>query len=536
MDKPEQEAINTEKPAGSRVLQQELLSDAEDATNREHELTFVQAIKLYPKAVGWSILMSTALVMDGYDTKLISSLFAQGAFSKAYGKSLGKGKYQISAPWQSGLTNGSNVGQIIGLSFSGYLSERFGFRKTMIGALLLVPGFIFIQFFAPSLGVLEAGQILLGIPLGIFQSMTCVYAVEVMPTRLRGYLTSYVNICWVLGQLIASGVLRGVLNMEAPWAYRVPFAVQWFWPIPLIIGVFLAPESPWWLVRKNRLEDAKASLRRLTSPQNVAFDLDKTLALMALTTEHEREVNTGTHFLACFRGTDLRRTIIVIGSYCMQVFSGSTFRAYVTYFFEQAGLPTTQAFNMSIVAYALGLIGTVLSWILMTHVGRRALFIYGLIAVGSIFLIIGGLGVRLASAPSSGLSWAIGGLLLASVFIADSAVLPVSYALVSEVPSSLLRSKSVVIARASYAVINIAANALIPYQMNPTAWGWSARTGFFWAGSCFLGLIFSYFVVPEPKDRTIAELDLLFEKKVSARNFAKAQVHLSEVAADHGRV
>lgn len=93
---------------------------------------------------------------------------------------------------------------------------------------------------------------------------------------------------------------------------------------------------------------------------------------MALTTEHEREVNSGTHFLACFKGTDLRRTIIVIGCYCMQVLSGSTFRAYVTYFFEQAGLPTTQAFNMSIVAYALGLTGTVLSVsTVVTHVHQE---------------------------------------------------------------------------------------------------------------------------------------------------------------------
>lgn len=172
----------------------------------------------------------------------------------------------------------------------------------------------------------------------------------------------------------------------------------------------------------------------------------------------------------------------------------------------------------------------------MTHLGRRTLFIYGLIGVGSMFFIIGGLGVRLASAPSSGLSWTIGGLLLASVFIADSTVLPVSFALVSEIPSSLLRSKSVVIARFCYAALNIVANVLTPYQLNPSAWGWSARTGFFWAGSCFIGLIFSYFFVPEPKDRTIAELDLLFEKKVSASNFAKTQVHLSEVTAGSGRV
>ena len=157
----------------------------------------------------------------------------------------------------------------------------------------------------------------------------------------------------------------------------------------------------------------------------------------------------------------------------------------------------------------------------MPRVGRRTFFIWGLIGVGTFFLIVGGLGVRQASAPSSGLSWAVGGLLLVSVFIVDISVAPLSYTLVSEIPSSLLRKKSVVIARFCYATVNIVANVLTPYQLNPTAWGWGARSGSFWAGSCALLLIFTYFFVPEPKDRPIAELDLLFEKKVSARNFSK---------------
>jgi len=128
-----------------------------------------------------------------------------------------------------------------------------------------------------------------------------------------------------------------------------------------MIGVYFAPESPWWLVRQNRPEEAKAVVRRLTSPQNVDFDVDKNVALMVLTTEHEREVNAHTQYSACFRGSDLRRTIIVIGCYCMQVLSGSTLRAYMTYFFQQAGLPTDQSFNMSIVGYALGLIGVIVA-------------------------------------------------------------------------------------------------------------------------------------------------------------------------------
>jgi MFS transporter, SP family, general alpha glucoside:H+ symporter len=132
--------------------------------------------------------------------------------------------------------------------------------------------------------------------------------------------------------------------------------------VPLLVGVFLAPESPWWLVRQNRIEDAKAAVRRLVSPQrNPDFDVDKNVALMVLTTEHEREANSGTHYVSCFKGTDLRRTIIVIGCYCMQVMSGSTVRAYATYFFQQAGLPTDQAFNMSIVGYGLGLAGVMTS-------------------------------------------------------------------------------------------------------------------------------------------------------------------------------
>jgi SP family general alpha glucoside:H+ symporter-like MFS transporter len=146
----------------TEIHRRELLKDAEDATDQEHELTFLQAIKPYPKAVGWSVLMSTALVMDGYDTKLIGSLFAQPAFQKAYGHLQANGLYQIPAIWQTGLNNGSNVGQLFGLVIGGTLGEALGFRKTMMIGLAITPCLVFIQFFAPSLLVLEVGQILFG--------------------------------------------------------------------------------------------------------------------------------------------------------------------------------------------------------------------------------------------------------------------------------------------------------------------------------------------------------------------------------------
>jgi SP family general alpha glucoside:H+ symporter-like MFS transporter len=85
----------------------------------------------------------------------------------------------------------------MGLLINGYLSERFGFRKTMLASLAFITATIFIPFFAPSIEVLQVGQVLMGIPWGIFQTLTTSYAAEVTPTHLRAYLTTYVNLCWV---------------------------------------------------------------------------------------------------------------------------------------------------------------------------------------------------------------------------------------------------------------------------------------------------------------------------------------------------
>lgn len=62
--------------------------------------------------------------------------------------------------------------------------------------------FIFITFFAVNVQMLLAGEILCGLPWGVFQTITTAYAAEVTPTALRPFLTTYVNLCWVFGQLI----------------------------------------------------------------------------------------------------------------------------------------------------------------------------------------------------------------------------------------------------------------------------------------------------------------------------------------------
>lgn len=188
-----------------------------------------------------------------------------------------------------------------------------------MGCYVLITGLVFIPFFAPTVGVLVAGEILCGIIWGQFSITGATYASEVCPLPLRAYLTSYINITWIIGQFIAACVLRGVTNMSGAWAYRIPFAIQWVWPIPLFIGVYFAPESPWWLVRKDRLDKAEAALKRLTRS---GFETKQTLAMLVHTNQLEQMYETGTSYLDCFRGVDLRRTEIACMAWAVQVFFG----------------------------------------------------------------------------------------------------------------------------------------------------------------------------------------------------------------------
>lgn len=153
-----------------------------------------------------------------------------------------EGEYIISAPWQTGLSMGSPIGQVVGAFFAAYPMEWFGRKKTFGACVIISAGFVFIQFFARSLPVLLAGELLGGLVLGTYVIIAPTYASEVCPTTLRGVLTSCINIAFVTGQLIANGVIAGTSQLSSHWAYSGPFAAQWIWPVVILIGLPFAPE------------------------------------------------------------------------------------------------------------------------------------------------------------------------------------------------------------------------------------------------------------------------------------------------------
>lgn len=218
-------------------------AQAQHAASEEKTMSLGQALRLYPKAIGWSVLLSTTLIMEGYDLALLGSLYASPQFNMKFGVwNDSTGEYAVPASWQSALSNGARAGEVIGLLINGIASDRFGYRKTMISSLVAMIAFVFVLFSAPNIQTLVLGEVLCGIPWGVFQTLSTAYASEVSPVILRPYLTTFVNMCWVMGQFIAAGVNRASVTRDDQWAYKIPFAIQWVWPPLILAGVIFAPE------------------------------------------------------------------------------------------------------------------------------------------------------------------------------------------------------------------------------------------------------------------------------------------------------
>lgn len=133
--------------------------DARAANAREHDQTVTQALRHHWKAVMWSLIVSMSIIMEGYDTSLISNFFAFPAFKEQFGHRYGD-DVQVPGPWQSALGSGSTAGCIIGAFLNGYFIKLFGFRPTFIVSLGFMTGFIFISFFGTSVEVQTVGQVL----------------------------------------------------------------------------------------------------------------------------------------------------------------------------------------------------------------------------------------------------------------------------------------------------------------------------------------------------------------------------------------
>lgn len=263
----------------------------------------------------------------------------------------------------------------------------------------------------------------------------------------------------------------------------------------------------------------------------------ETLAFMKHTNEMEKLEAAEASYMDCFRGTNLRRTGIVCMAWVIQILNGQSITNYATILLQSIGMGPTAAFNYSMGIQSVNIVATGIAIAFMGNIGRRTFYFVGSAGIGVCMLVIGILGVALnPSGESLAITVAVFLVLVQCIF--KLSLGPTTYVVVAEVSSSRVRAQTIVLGRAVYVMGVIIVQQLNPRFLNSTddAWNLGATTGFFYFALCFIWAVWIFFCLPETRNRSFADLDYLFQKKVNARKFTTTEVDCKLPSANTRRL
>ena len=497
-------------------------------TRFEHELSFWRAVRHYRSAIIWGCFANLAVILCGFDGALIGSLAGLAAFNRNYGHFV-NGEYSVPPHWLSAFNYAAYVGNIPGSLLGGWAYDKFGVRIALAVFSLGSIGSIFLQFFSEGPEVLFVGELLNGVITGGYPVIANAYISEVSPVVTRGVVAALINLSYVIGQLIASGLLKGTNTIDSKWAYKIPFACQWVLPTFILSLIFFIPSGPYWLCKNGRYEDARRTLQRITTG---GVNVDWQLANIKETIRLEEGSKSKVSVIDCFRGTNLRRTLISCQVFNMQALCGNIlFINYAVYFFVIAGLDASDAFSMNIGLTCMGFVGTLASYIIVSYVGRRTIYLWGAASIALFVGLIGVLGAIPASQHSGGTAWAMCSFMVVTNLIYDLSVGPLCFTIMSEVSSVKLRGVTIALSNVSVVILSVVLAVAIPYALDTNGANWAGKLGFLFCGLGILNTAWVWFYLPETKDRTFEELDIMFQNRLPTRYFKTYQIEGTHVTS-----
>lgn len=339
----------------------------------------------------------------GYDTIANGATISMPGFELVFGAMTADHELYVPSIWASLWTAMSYLLQALGGFLIGFVSDRVGRKWPCVAASCLSVVGVGVQYAATSRGMLLGGKMINGLAIGCLFATATAWASEISPMRLRGPIQSAIILCMFFMQAIGLVVVRMFVSNITPKSYQTVFAVQWAWPILTGVLFCFMPESPTFLLLKDRPDAAKASLARLYGSDN---QIDARLAHMALgiRLEEEQALKHGAgSFVDLFRGSNLKRTLTVVWMFLGFGFTGACLLAQGIYFLIIAGLEPIHSYDVAIGGFGIAVFAIIGSWFFMERTGRRSIFLIGAAGNCITMFVIGGL----YYAHSNGALWAV---------------------------------------------------------------------------------------------------------------------------------
>ncbi|KAK7397566.1 hypothetical protein QQX98_013063 [Neonectria punicea] len=259
-----QEVIHVETTSsfGKLVLSEEVAERGAAIQEEERNLSISQAARRCWKSVMFSSVAFAAAMMFGYDSIANTASLSMPSFLFYFGTVTPNGAY-LPSIWTSLWSAMSSLAQAMGAFSAGFLMDQFGRTYVGSGLSALTMAGTAVQFVAKGRGVLLAGKMINGFGVGAAMAVGVTYASEVAPVKLRAPIQQGVVLFTVSMFTVALGVVRAFVPKLEESAFRTVFALQWAVGGLATLIFLLVPESPSYLVQKQRFGAAQKSLGRI---------------------------------------------------------------------------------------------------------------------------------------------------------------------------------------------------------------------------------------------------------------------------------
>jgi len=388
------------------------------------------------------------------------------------------------------------VGCMIGAAVAGTLSDRLGRRRFM----LISAVFFFVSAVGcalpQNLAQFSAFRWIGGLAIGAASIVCPLYISEIAPPRIRGALVSVNQLAIVTGILVAYFV-NWTLVGAGPANWRWMFATGAAPAVLFILFVLRIPESPRWLLKQGREEEARSVLSRVNDPATADAEL------RSIRDALDRE---GGSIRELFR-PGLRK-VLFIGVFLavfQQITGINAVIYYAPRFFETAGLGRSTAIFQSALIGFVNLVFTLVAIALVDRWGRKPMLLAGCAGMGVSFLLLGAaFKFQLFSGPLV--------LVLTLLYIAFFAMTqgPILWVVISEIFPNRIRGRAMAIATAALWIADFAVSLSFPVIADKLHESFA-----FWlyAAMCAIDFVFIAAMLPETKGKSLEEIERRWLKK-----------------------
>ncbi|KAH7127349.1 general substrate transporter [Dactylonectria macrodidyma] len=478
---------------------------------QEHNRSYSQTLRKDPWLLFWMGVMLWTLIVRGFENQSSGSVISIPVFKESFG-SLQDGEYFIETKWQSALSGGSNAAAIVGSWAASYFSDLYGTKPVILVAASINIASVGIEFASTSIAMFFGGKMMNFIAIGAFLNLCTAYVADISPLAIRASAIGFCNLSQCIGPFVSAIMSNFTSKWDSSWSWQSLICAQWGFAVVALIGQVFMPESPVFLVRKGKMTAARKSLERLYSDPR---DADGHLERIKLTLEGAETENYGT-YMDCFRGTNLRRTMIAVMVFLSEPMSGLGFVSnYGALMYQYLGISDEKSFEIQIGAQILSMSGATIAFLVSDFYGRRPMYFGGCIALTMLLICMG---ISGSIDTKAGTTASVGFYTMYNFFY-NLGVGSTAYTISGEIPTSVLRTKTLAIALSVSAAVNTMWSFVAPYMFNPGYGNLKAKIGFVFGAFMLIFAIMAYLFVPETRMRTYEELDELFMNKVPTRQF-----------------